>query len=169
MRCKYSVARLTGPDTLLRDRTYVQHWRVHKFGGSSVADAACMERVARILESDPHARLGVVLSACRGVTDALLDLVTLAEKQDAVVPERLEAVRKRHVVIAETLLDDAVRSEYLAELDQDRRSDLIERLAQGEQVMMTTTDLDLFPTELVQRATLWQIQAGRLQGVRSGA
>ena len=59
--------------------------------------------------------------------------------------------------------------EVLAELDQDRRSDLIERLAQGEQVMMTTTDLDLFPTELVQRATLWQIQAGRLQGVRSGA
>jgi aspartokinase/homoserine dehydrogenase 1 len=31
----------------------VDAWRVHKFGGSSVADAACMERVARILETDP--------------------------------------------------------------------------------------------------------------------
>ena len=27
-------------------------WRVHKFGGSSVADAACMQRVADILEQD---------------------------------------------------------------------------------------------------------------------
>jgi hypothetical protein len=39
----------------------VQQWRVHKFGGSSVADAACMERVATILEADPNPRLGVVL------------------------------------------------------------------------------------------------------------
>jgi len=100
----------------------VQHWRVHKFGGSSVADAACMERVARILESDPHTRLGVVLSACRGVTDALLDLVTLAERQDATIAERLEAVRKRHVVIADTLLAGASREEYLAMLDQDCRN-----------------------------------------------
>ena len=38
-------------------------WRIHKFGGSSVADAACMRRVADILEADPCPRLGVVLSA----------------------------------------------------------------------------------------------------------
>jgi DNA replication and repair protein RecF len=59
--------------------------------------------------------------------------------------------------------------EVLAELDQDRRADLIERLAQGEQIMMTTTDLDLFPSNLVHTATLWQVQAGRLHAVRSGA
>ena len=57
-------------------------WRVHKFGGSSVADAACMERVARILEDDPRRRVAAVLSACRGVTDALLELVTAAERQE---------------------------------------------------------------------------------------
>ena len=59
--------------------------------------------------------------------------------------------------------------EVLAELDQDRRSDLIERLAQGEQIMMTTTDLDLFPSDLVHKATLWQVEAGRLQEVHYGA
>jgi DNA replication and repair protein RecF len=59
--------------------------------------------------------------------------------------------------------------EVLAELDQDRRSDLIERLAKGEQIMMSTTDMDLFSPDLVHRATVWQIQAGRLQEVRSGA
>ena len=46
-------------------------WRVHKFGGSSVADAACFERVASIIEASPDEKLAVVLSACRGVTDAL--------------------------------------------------------------------------------------------------
>ncbi len=61
----------------------MQAWKVHKFGGSSVADAACMQRVAEIIEGDPAPRKAVVLSACRGVTDALLSLVALAEQQDA--------------------------------------------------------------------------------------
>ena len=39
-------------------------WVVHKFGGSSVADAECFKRVANILETLPPGRLGVVLSAC---------------------------------------------------------------------------------------------------------
>ena len=57
-------------------------WVVHKFGGSSVADADCFKRVANILETLPPGRLGVVLSACRGVTDGLLGLVARAEAQD---------------------------------------------------------------------------------------
>ena len=57
-------------------------WIVHKFGGSSVADADCFRRVADIIEASPNPREAVVLSACRGVTDALLDSVTLAEQPD---------------------------------------------------------------------------------------
>ena len=60
----------------------MDQWRVHKFGGSSVADAACMQRVGRILEDEKSSRLAVVLSACRGVTDALLGLLAAAERQD---------------------------------------------------------------------------------------
>jgi bifunctional aspartokinase / homoserine dehydrogenase 1 len=99
----------------------VERWRVHKFGGSSVADAVCMERVARILEQDPHPRLGVVLSACRGVTDALLRLVASAEKQDAGLAEQLEALRTRHQVIANTLLEGEARTDFLVKLAQDSR------------------------------------------------
>src|SRR5215467_6794716 len=43
-------------------------WVVHKFGGSSVADAECFRRVAEIVESQPPGPQGIVLSACRGVT-----------------------------------------------------------------------------------------------------
>ena len=47
-----------------------QAWVVHKFGGSSVADAQCFERVADIIESQAATlRLAIVLSACKGVTD----------------------------------------------------------------------------------------------------
>jgi bifunctional aspartokinase / homoserine dehydrogenase 1 len=99
----------------------VQRWRVHKFGGSSVADAVCMERVARILEQDPHPRLGVVLSACRGVTDALLNLVATAERQEGPLSEHIEALRHRHEVIADRLLAGPARNEFLAMLGQDCR------------------------------------------------
>ena len=53
-------------------------WRVFKFGGSSVADAACMRRVAEIIEAEPGGPLAVILSACKGVTDDLLNLVSAA-------------------------------------------------------------------------------------------
>ena len=99
----------------------MERWRVHKFGGSSVADAVCMERVARILEQDPHPRLGVVLSACRGVTDALLNLVATAERQEGPLTERIEELRRRHEVIADTLLAGNARTEFLTTLAQDCR------------------------------------------------
>ena len=80
-----------------------------------------MERVARILEQNPHPRLGVVLSACRGVTDALLNLVSAAEGQQSGIAELVEQVRHRHEVIADTLLAREARSEFLGVIAQDCR------------------------------------------------
>ena len=95
-----------------------QSWKVHKFGGSSVADAACMQRVAAILESDPSSHLAVILSAARGVTDSLLDLIAAAERQEDVAPG-LEAVRYRHVDMATELCDPHAASEFIHQLDAD--------------------------------------------------
>jgi DNA replication and repair protein RecF len=52
--------------------------------------------------------------------------------------------------------------EVLAELDPARRVDLLSRLMDSEQAMLTTTDLDLFSADYVRRARVWQIQAGQL-------
>lgn len=52
--------------------------------------------------------------------------------------------------------------EVLAELDATRRSDLLARLTGAEQVLLTTTDLDLFDEAFVQRSAVWQIRSGRL-------
>jgi aspartokinase/homoserine dehydrogenase 1 len=95
-------------------------WVVHKFGGSSVADADCFRRVADIIESQPSPRLGIVLSACKGVTDALLNLVTLAERRDESYLGGLQELRDRHAKIAETLLTSAAAKTWLERFDKDR-------------------------------------------------
>jgi aspartokinase/homoserine dehydrogenase 1 len=80
-----------------------------------------MERVAKILEEDRSPRLGVVLSACRGVTDALLNLVAAAETQENDLEARIEQIRHRHQVIADTLLEGEARTQFLGALEKDCR------------------------------------------------
>jgi len=53
--------------------------------------------------------------------------------------------------------------EVLAELDTQRRYDLLERLNQSEQVLLSTTDLDLFAPEFVQKANIWRMKGGRVE------
>jgi bifunctional aspartokinase / homoserine dehydrogenase 1 len=94
-------------------------WVVHKFGGTSVFDADCFRKVADIIENQPQ-HVAVVLSACKGVTDVLLGLVAMAEKQDPAVGLQLQALRDRHRVIADALLDAAGAASWLQQFDQDR-------------------------------------------------
>jgi len=94
-------------------------WVVHKFGGSSVADADCFRKVATILEAAPAGRLAVVLSACRGVTDALLRVVALAERRDERMRAEIAQLRERHVALAAELLGSAAALEYREELERD--------------------------------------------------
>ncbi|UCF28386.1 MAG: hypothetical protein JSW42_01490, partial [Chloroflexota bacterium] len=55
------------------------------------------------------------------------------------------------------LLDEA-----LAELDPSRREDLLDRLTNNSQTLLTTTDLDLFTPDFVEKATLWRVSDGRV-------
>ena len=55
------------------------------------------------------------------------------------------------------LLDEA-----LAELDPSRREDLLDRLTNNTQTLLTTTDLDLFTPGFVEKATLWRVNDGRI-------
>jgi aspartokinase/homoserine dehydrogenase 1 len=80
-----------------------------------------MERVAKIIEADPAARKAVVLSACRGVTDALLTLIALAEKNDPSLDDRIQELRLRHVGLARELLAGDLYDDFVVELDQDCR------------------------------------------------
>jgi bifunctional aspartokinase / homoserine dehydrogenase 1 len=95
-------------------------WRVVKFGGSSVADAACFRRVAAIVEREAAARrFAVVLSAAKGVTDALLATVSRAERREAAAFEGLDALRERHLGLAAELLSPAGLAAYAPGLEGD--------------------------------------------------
>jgi len=79
-------------------------WKIHKFGGSSLADAECFRRVADILKNQPKRPLGVVVSAMRGTTDALLALVEGAQRGSTDHDQVLEPLRERYKKAAEELL-----------------------------------------------------------------
>src|SRR4030066_856979 len=53
--------------------------------------------------------------------------------------------------------------EVLAELDTERKFDLLARLDQSEQVLLSTTDLDLFDPEYVKKAVIWRVASGRVE------
>ena len=79
-------------------------WKIHKFGGSSLADADCFRRVGRIVLGLAGERLGVVVSAMGGMTDALLHLAVLAERDDHTFLEELDAIGERYAATAKELL-----------------------------------------------------------------
>jgi DNA replication and repair protein RecF len=53
--------------------------------------------------------------------------------------------------------------EVMAELDLERRADLLGYLRQQEQVLFTTTDLKLFSPEFARSADIWKVDSGTIQ------
>lgn len=53
--------------------------------------------------------------------------------------------------------------EVLAELDLERRADLLARLTDGQQALLTTTDLNLFEPAFIEKTQVWRVHAGRIE------
>jgi DNA replication and repair protein RecF len=53
--------------------------------------------------------------------------------------------------------------EVMAELDSQRRADLLKYVGESEQVLFTTTDLNLFIPEFTEKAEVWRVQSGRVE------
>lgn len=53
--------------------------------------------------------------------------------------------------------------EVMAELDSQRRTDLLRYVGETEQVLFTTTDTNLFSAEFVEVAELWNVHDGTVQ------
>ncbi len=91
------------------------NWTVHKFGGSSLADAGCFERAAGIVLSDHTERVAVVVSAMQGVTNALFALIGQAVAGDDHWQGDLEALQTAYQATAgELIADGERRAELLA-------------------------------------------------------
>jgi DNA replication and repair protein RecF len=53
--------------------------------------------------------------------------------------------------------------EVMAELDVQRRADLLRYVGESEQVLFTTTDLNLFSSEFVEKTEVWRVESGRVE------
>lgn len=53
--------------------------------------------------------------------------------------------------------------EVMAELDVQRRADLLKYVGESEQVLFTTTDLNLFAPEFMEKAEVWKVESGRVE------
>jgi aspartokinase/homoserine dehydrogenase 1 len=107
-------------------------WRVHKFGGTSLASADCFRRVADILLDEQAERQAVVVSAMGGMTDALLGLVTAAEQSADGIAAGLEAIEARYRSTVESLIEQpAARATLLEGFTAELRdaSDVLHAIA----------------------------------------
>ncbi len=100
---------------------------VMKFGGTSVADRAAIERLMAIVRrqraKDAASAAGVrgpvvVVSALSGVTDRLLGVAAQAGAGDAEgARHNLRELRARHLTVAEVVTDEALRAAVSADID----------------------------------------------------
>ncbi|HEU4834530.1 MAG TPA: hypothetical protein VFS90_08955, partial [Pyrinomonadaceae bacterium] len=91
-------------------------WTVHKFGGTSLADADRYRAAGEIVLSQAsEERVAVVVSAMSGVTNALIESVSLAATQDDSYLQKLDALERRHLetIAAFQLLDDKTLNEVV--------------------------------------------------------
>jgi len=81
-------------------------WVVHKFGGTSVANADRYKHVANLMTGDASrsAKTAIVVSAMSKVTDALIEVADLARAQNPLYLEKLEALKERHLKTVQELL-----------------------------------------------------------------
>ncbi|MDN7024742.1 aspartate kinase [Methanoculleus sp. FWC-SCC1] len=83
-----------------------------KFGGTSVADGECIQRVADILESHraEGVELAVVVSACSGITDQLVSVAreVVNSRDNAAIESFIHAMRTRHMKTLEQVAPDYI-------------------------------------------------------------
>lgn len=91
---------------------------VMKFGGTSVGDARRVRESARIALTKPGAKV-IVVSACGGVTNLLLDAVRAAERGDrGAVVSALAEVHARHDNVISGLRSDVLRADVRVIIDR---------------------------------------------------
>ena len=133
-------------------------WVVHKFGGTSLAEAERYLAAAEILLSpQQHERVAVVVSAMSGVTNALIRSVELAARQDSSYLAELEALKKRHLETITALqlagaqsdsLQQTITSEFSA-LEEVLRGVWITRLASERIVEFVSGHGELWSAQLL--------------------
>lgn len=92
--------------------------KVLKFGGSSVANAENIKKVAEIVADKKYEQSIIVVSALGGVTDALIQTGTSAAKGDDNYKQLLLNLETRHLETVKNLLPVTIQSSCLSNVKQ---------------------------------------------------
>lgn len=146
--------------------------RVLKFGGTSVGDADCIRRAARIVaDFIKQGAVVVVTSAMSGVTNRLIDAANRAEAGHQAAGVLLaEALRAQHETVLRSLCADAERRKRVADSFEEVLSETI-RLLQGTALLGELTPRALDSISSAGERLMATLLAAALeeQGVRSQA
>ncbi|KAF1688141.1 bifunctional aspartate kinase/homoserine dehydrogenase I [Pseudoxanthomonas broegbernensis] len=129
---------------------------VHKFGGTSVADADRYRHVAGLLRAREETTQVAVVSAMKGVTDALIELAQAAAAGAPEWRQRWQALHARHHEAAASLLGE--RAAPVLEWLGQRFEELL-------QVLDALSVIGSLPEEVSQRVQgLGEVYSARLLG-----
>src|SRR6185369_6267552 len=133
-------------------------WTVHKFGGTSLADADRYRAACEIVLSQRSSeRVAVVVSAMSGVTNALIESVNLASTQDDSYLQKLHALVSRHFetiaalelpIDKTSILQKVVVSDYNA-IEEVLRGVWITRLASERIIEFVSGHGELWSAQLM--------------------
>lgn len=138
-------------------------WIVHKFGGSSVADAAQIRIVADIvtqsISENPSSKIFVVLSAVGGITNRILSTIKNASVRahDVHYVEELDSIYQFHEDLARELLSATELESFLTSLRANTKDlkDLLRACWISRSVSNTIEDLIVGHGELWSCQLLW--------------
>ncbi|SBT14885.1 bifunctional aspartate kinase/homoserine dehydrogenase II [Vibrio celticus] len=93
--------------------------QLHKFGGSSLANPECYQRVVNILREYSSASDLVVVSAAGKTTNRLIEFVEALDKDGRIAHECLQALRQFQLDLIEALLEGEAASQLTATIQQE--------------------------------------------------
>src|SRR5215813_13713559 len=131
-------------------------WTVHKFGGTSLADADRYRAACEIILSERKGeQVAVVVSAMSGVTNTLIESVHLAAAQDESYLPKLQALEKRHLETINLLqlrnsatLSETIHSDFNA-IKEVLRGVWITRLASERIIEFVSGHGELWSAQLM--------------------
>ena len=106
--------------------------KVLKFGGTSVANAASLEKVFEIIRNNSKETVVVVVSALGGVTDILVDMLKQAVNGENDFKDQIEVLQKRHLEPIKYFAPVAKQSESISFVrgELNKLESLLESVAQ---------------------------------------
>jgi len=130
-------------------------WTVHKFGGTSLADADRYRAACEIiLPQRSHERVAIVVSAMSGVTNGLIEAVSLAAAQDVSYLQKLRSLEERHLetIAALQLRNNALQTTVAADfraIEEVLRGVWITRLASERIIEFVSGHGELWSAQLL--------------------